>query len=75
VAEAEDVISDAALHVAGAVSRQWQRRQQRDTPYEYSLDAYRARLDILLRTLLQCQFSLRNAAPAPRPPWVRRCAS
>lgn len=71
MAEAEDVITDAALHATAFMQGLW-RRHRRPGPRHLQLADVQARLDLLAHAVCGRHFRLRPAqAPAPRT-WLDR---
>lgn len=67
MAEAEDVITDAARHATNFVQSLWRRHRRRDGPHQLELGDVAPRLDLLANAVFGRGFRLRPAqAPAPR---------
>ncbi len=75
MAEAEDVITDAAQHATALALDLWKRRTHQDVPHEHTLSAHQKRLELLLRSLFQRQLRVRVAQAPARPTVLTRLFS
>lgn len=67
MAEAEDVITDAARHATVFAQDLWRRRRPATQPHRLALEDVASRLDLLAQAVFQRTFRLRAAQPpAPR---------
>ncbi|MAL99322.1 MAG: hypothetical protein CL583_12840 [Alteromonadaceae bacterium] len=72
MAEAEDVITDAAEHATAYIVDYWQRKTHTPVPFHHTLKAHRKRLEFLLQSLFNQKYPVRMAQAPAAPTFLTR---